>query len=127
MTAILPHPGLTVAPNPRGKQVGNLFGVSYGAARLPTDPVYYFTLTLENIVVGSRYRVTRHSTGAELATGVAASTTEVISGVPAYSSGMLMDVTVRNASGSPAYKIFDSAAFASPDGAGVYVLQQLDE
>jgi hypothetical protein len=122
----LPTPGLQFFPLARG-QIAPFGRYALGVQRLPTDPVYYFTLTLENIVVGSRYRVTRHSTGAELAAGIATSTTEVIGGVPAYSSGMLMDITVRNASGTPAYKIFDSAAYASPSGAGVYVLQQLDE
>jgi hypothetical protein len=122
----IPLPDGAQMPTGSGQMAPNPIG-AIGAFRLPTDPIYFFTLTLENIVVGSRYRVTRHSTGAELAAGIATSTTEVIAGVPAYSSGMLMDVTVRNASGTPTYKIFDSAAFASPDGAGVYVLQQLDE
>ena len=127
MTAIMPNPGLCLSPSERGKVFGNLGGMSTGAVRLPTDPIYFFGLTLENVVVGSRYRITRHSTGQELATGVATSSTEVIEGIPSYSSGMLMDITIRNASGSPAYKIFDTAAYASPSGAFAYCLQQPDE
>ena len=45
--------------------------IAAGPFRLPTDPLFYADLTLDNIIVGSRYRVTRHSTGDELATGVA--------------------------------------------------------
>jgi len=101
--------------------------MSAGVFRLPTDPLFYADLTLENIVVGSRYRVTRASNGEELATGVAASTTEVISGVPAYSNPMLIDITVRNASGTPAYRIFDTAAYLYKTGGSAYILQQLDE
>ena len=101
--------------------------LSVGVFRLPTDPLFYADLTLENIVAGSRYRVTRHSTGEELAQGVAASATEVIAGVPAYSNPMLIDITVRNASGTPTYKIFDTAAYLYKEGGSAYLLQQLDE
>lgn len=117
----------SLQPASRGKSVSSGGNRSMGVLRLPTDPLFYFDLTLENIVVGSRYRITRQSTGAELATGVASSTTEVISGVPSFSSNMLMDITIRKASGSPNYKIFDTAAYANQAGSSAYILQQLDE
>lgn len=98
-----------------------------GPFRLPTDPLFYADLTLDNIVIGSRYRVTRRSTGDELATGVAASTTEVLASLPCYSNPMAVDITVRNASGSPAYKVFDTGASLSKTGGSAYILQQLDE
>lgn len=116
----------TLVPATRGK-ISSSGVESIGVFRLPTDPLFYFSLTLENIVVGSRYRITRQSTGEELATGVASSTTEVISGVPSFSSNMLMDITIRKASGSPNYKIFDTAAYAAQAGSSAYILQQLDE
>jgi len=117
----------TLQPAARGKIVSSGGNRSMGTLRLPTDPLYYMELTLENIVVGSRYRITRQSTGQELASGVASSTTEVISGVPVYSSNMLMAVTVRKASGSPNYRIFDTNVYAAKLGASAYILQQLDE
>lgn len=122
----IPNPWLTIVPAVRGKisSVGNL---SSGIFRLPSDPLYYTTLTLDNIVVGSRYRISRHSDNLELATGVAASTTEILTGIPVYSSNMLIDITVRLASTSPFYKIFDTAVTASPFGVSSYILQQLDE
>lgn len=98
-----------------------------GPFRLPTDPIFYADLTLENIIIGSRYRVTRRSTGDELATGVAASTDELISSIPCYSNPMQVDITVRNASGSPVYKVFDTGASLSKTGGSAYILQQLDE
>ena len=122
----IPSPFCTIVPAARGKMSSTGF-MSVGVFRLPTDPLYYMELTLENIVVGSRYRITRQSTGQELATGVASSTTEVIVGVPSFSSNMLMDITIRKASGSPNYKIFDTAAYANPAGSSAYILQQLDE
>lgn len=111
---------------PTGR-AGQFLPCAFANMRLPTDPLFYFTLTLENIVVGSRYRITRQSTGEELAIGVASSTTEVISGVPSFSGNMLMDITIRKASGSPNYKIFDTAAYANQAGSSAYILQQLDE
>ena len=127
MSACIPNPQLTCIPAARGRIAGNLNGLSEGVFRLPTDPIYFFTLTLINIVVGSRYRVTRHDTGAELATGVAATTSEVITGVSAYNEPMLMDITIRLASGPPNYKIFDTSAYSTRLGTSVYVLQLLDE
>lgn len=122
-----PHPLLTISPAGRGYTTGAHIGLSLGVARLPTDPLFYAPLTLENIVVGSRYRVTRASNGEELATGVASSTSEVLAGVPVFSNPMLVNITVRNASGSPAYRIFDTAAFLGRGGTSAYILQQLDE
>ena len=98
-----------------------------GVFRLPSDPLFYAALTLENIVAGSRYRVTRRSTGAELAIGVASSTSEILSGLPCYTNPMQVDITVRNASGSPAYRVFDTSAFMVKTGASAYILQQADE
>lgn len=128
MTAIFPYPNMSIAPTPRGTTFGGVLGgCSYSIGRLPSDPLYYIPVTLDNIVIGSRYRITRVSDGLELASGVAASTTEVITGVPVYSSNMLMAVTVRKASGSPNYKIFDTNIYANKGGVSAYILQQLDE
>lgn len=125
IVTIIPSPR-TIAPAASGRMSSNL-GLSVGVFRLPTDPLFYADLTLDNIVIGSRYRVTRRSTGDELATGVAASTTEVLASLPCYSNPMAVDITVRNASGSPVYKVFDTGASLSKTGGSAYILQQLDE
>jgi hypothetical protein len=109
-----------------GKMMAGSFG-TVGKQRLPTDPLFYADLVLDNIIAGSRYRVTRKLTGAELATGVAAGTTETISGVPCYALPMQVDITVRNASGTPAYRIFDTVASMGKGTNNAYILQQADE
>ncbi len=126
MTVIIPHPYNAISPAARGRTAPAI-GQGVGIFRLPTDPLFFAQLTLDNIVVGSRYRVTRRSNGEELATGVAASTTEVIAGISIYSNPMLVDITVRNASGSPAYSIFDTSAFMTREGATAYILQRAEE
>lgn len=126
MSVGYPNPDMTIFPAQTGRLNSALGGVSIGMFRLPTDPLFYATLTLQNIVAGSRYRITRHDTGAQLATGVAASSTEVITGVPCFANPMQVDITVRNASGGTKYKPFDTAAFMVSAGASAYILQSVD-
>lgn len=125
MAVGIPSPRVQFFPAARGRAV-YVLPISQGVCRLPTDPLFYAALTLENIVVGSRYRVTRRSTGDELATGVAASTDELISSIPCYANPMQVDITVRNASGSPVYKVFDTGASIPKTGATAYILQTED-
>ena len=127
MTAIIPNPLGTLSPAARAKLAPTWHGIAIGVFRRSSDPLFFMSVTLDNIVVGSRYRITRASDGLELATGVVATSPEVVNGVPAFSSGMLTDITVRKSSGSPNYKIFDTAVFANPLGVSAYILQQLDE
>ena len=121
-----PTPYGGIGPLTHAQSLSTPWG-SLGINRLPTDPLFYADLTLDNIIIGSRYRVTRHSTGDELATGVAASTSEVLASLPCYSNPMQVDITVRNASGSPVYRVFDTAASLGRTGGSAYILQQLDE
>ena len=104
MSAGIPSPFGAIFTASSGRINGTPFG-SIGVFRLPTDPLFYADLTLENIVVGSRYRVTRTSTGAQLATGVAAATTTVLVGLPCFANPMQVSITIRNASGSPVYHL----------------------
>lgn len=126
MTLIcIPSPFGTIVAE-RGKSAPVIAGGGLGVFPLPTDPLFYATLTLVNIVVGSRYRVTRYDNGAELATAVAASTTVVIPGLTCFSNPMQVNITVRNASGSTKYRVFDTSAFMVKTGTSAFVLQQLD-
>ena len=122
MTACVPCPKMTVLGTGTGR-IPPAFLYRIGAFRLPTDPLFYADLTLENIAVGSRYRVTRDSDGAELATGVASSTTEVISGVAVYSSAMLVKITVRKGTTAPKYEPLDAYAYMERGGASAYISQ----
>lgn len=129
MTAVaIPHGPLTLSPLARG--LAQAAGaVSLGVLRLSTDPLFYAPLILRNIVAGSRYRITRADTGAELATGVAAGSGPVdvtVSGVACYANPQEVDITVRNASGSTKYKVFDTVAFIAKSGGEAYILQTED-
>lgn len=125
MSAAIPSPNLTMFSAARGRMSASI-GYGVGVFRLPEDPIYYGIVRLNNVIVGSRYRITDAGSGTELALGVAASTTEDVS-VPVFTSGQLMNITIRNASGVPAFRIFDTAVYASRDRADVFVLQQPDE
>lgn len=126
MSAVICNPLMVLVPAQTGRVSPSVSGLTLGVFRLPTDPLFFADLTLENIVVGSRYRVTRTSTGEELATGVAASSTTVIVGLPCFANPMQVSITIRNASGAPYYRVFDTAAFLARTGATAYILQQQD-
>lgn len=96
--------------------------------RLPTEPIGTFTLTLTNIVVGSAVRIEVQSTGAEIETRTAASTSEVFT-VPAYSSGNPANdlrIKVRKGTAAPKYMPFSTLATASVGAGSVYIAQVAD-
>lgn len=105
----------------------NIGRYSLETVRHPADALFYADLTLNNVVIGSRYRVTRDSDGSELATGIASSSTVTISDISAYSNPMLMKIIIRKASGSPYYKEFKTYANLIRGGVSAYILQELDE
>lgn len=110
----------------RGFSIPTAHGTTLVVGRIATDAMFYATLTLNNIVAGSRYRITRTSTGDELATGLVAGSglvDEVIAGIPCFSSPMQVNITVRNASGATKYKVFNTAALMVKAGASAYILQ----
>lgn len=82
-------------------------------------------LVMENVVAGSRYRIERLSDGLELFGGVAASTTVTIN--TQWLSDIPVRIKIRNASGTPAYRPFDTQAIISNVGFNVFVNQIPDE
>ena len=130
MSGVLPDPLLGL-PAASGRITPGLGGaVSYGVFRLPTDPLYYATLTLRNVVAGSRYRVTRTDTGGQLATGVAGGSgmvDVVLAGLACYANPQSMTVVIRTASAAPFYKTFTTIALVPKAGTEAYILQQLDQ
>lgn len=138
MTGI-PTPGLQFFPLSRGNVV-HLGAIGIGVARLPTDPIGAFTLTLKNAVRGARYVIERISddslaTPTASAEGVvpagAGTTTDLsIPGLDLFASGNSnndLRITLRHASGSPAYKEFVTQITAQAGTVIAYCLQQLDE
>lgn len=124
---IIPDPLLTVIHAERGRIAPSLIGGSAnGIFRLPTDPLFYADLTLENIVVGSRYRVTRHSNGEELATGEAASATVELTGLAVYANPMLVKITVRKGTTAPKYEPLDTYVNMTRGATTAYISQVPD-
>lgn len=120
--------GLTVVPSSRGPMVPS-HGGAIGRGRLPTDSVGSCALTLNNVVVGSRYRVEVLSTGVVAADGIATTDTVDLS-VPYYAAGNPANtllIKVRKASESPFYRAFETVSAVGADPVSSYVFQQLDE
>lgn len=130
MSGVFPDPRMSISPMSTGRVIpAAMGGLTVGAFRLPTDPLFYADLTLLNVVAGSRYRVTRSDTGDELATGVVSGSGLVdttLTGIACYASPQSVDITIRNASGATKYKIFNTAALVTKSGGSAYVLQTED-
>ncbi len=126
--AYIPDPCYTVGPAITGRSApGGL--VPDGAARLASDPLYYASLTLTNVVGGSQYRVSRHDTGADLATGTVPGSGNVdytITSIPCYANPQVADVTVRKGTAAPKYQPFDTRASIPKTGTTAYIAQVPD-
>lgn len=126
MSAALPCGALTIFGLTRGRIVPGLTGGSaLGNARLPTDSIGSFTLTLTNLVVGSVIRIEIASTGAEVETRTADTTSEVFV-IPAYSGGSAFNdlrIKVRKGSGTPFYRPFETLATALIGAQSIYIAQ----
>ena len=128
MSAGIPTPGLQMFPAARGKTISR-GGVSLGVCRLPTDPIGTFSLTLTNVVVGSRIHIETQGDGTTLHDSVADATSETIS-LSAYASGSpynALRIKVRKASSAPTYKPFETLATAIVGAQSIYVGQIADE
>ena len=124
----LPTPHLQFFPLGRGNVV-DLGGFAFGVCRLPTDPIGTFSLTLTNVVVGSRIHIETQGDGTTLHDSVADATSETIS-LSAYASGSpynALRIKVRKASSAPTYKPFETLATAIVGAQSIYVGQIADE
>lgn len=123
-----PTPSLTVCTVVRPK-VFQSGGLVLGVSAWPTDPVGTFSLTLTNVVVGSRVHIEKQSDGTEYHDSIAASSTVVVS-LSAYSSGSPgndLRIKVRKGAGSPTYKPFETLATAIVGSQSIYIGQIADE
>ena len=124
----LPTPHLQLFPLGRGNVV-DLGGFAFGVCRLPTDPIGTFSLTLTNVVIGSRIHIETQGDGTTLHDSVADATDETIS-LSAYASGSpynALRIKVRKASSAPTYKPFETLATAIVGAQSIYVGQIADE
>ena len=125
-TRALPHGHGTIVAVATNRIQPTPTPCSFGVFRLPTDPLYYATLTLQNVVASSRYRVTRADNGDELATGTGGGSDIVLSSIPCYSNPMLVNIKIRNASGVTKYKPFETSAYIYKTGGSAYIIQTVD-
>lgn len=124
----IPNPSLQFFPLSRGKTV-HLGGVSLGVARLPTDPIGIFALTLTHLVVGSVIQVEAAGDGTVFAFLTADSTSETIN-LSAYSAGSPnndLRIKVRKGSAAPFYQPYETQATAIVGAQSIYVSQIPDE
>ena len=120
--------GCILHPSYRGKVLPTFAGF-FAQQSLPTDPAGTFSLRLQNIIEGSRYRVETLSQGITLSEGVAESSNVILT-LQIYAAGSPYNdlrIKVRNASGVPAYKPFESQAVAQLGTVTVFVFQEPDE
>lgn len=84
------------------------------------------SLTIDNIVVGSRYYVVDSATGlVEYANTLATSTTEVVS-ISLQESSLNLDIKVRKSTDPIKYKPFNTQATLVAEGASVFIAQVED-
>ena len=96
---------------------------------LPTDPIGINTLTLTNVVVGSRVHISDQANTTTLYDAVAAGATVIIS-MQVYAGGSSLNnwrIKVRNASGSPTYQPYETLMTGTIGSSSIYVSQLLDE
>lgn len=107
---------------PTASSIPGIF-TAFANQRLPTDPLFYSDVILENIVVGSRYRIALNSDDTELSKGTSASTTETISSLPCYTNPQLLKCDVRYSSATPKYIPLTIYSYQDREGANFFVSQ----
>ena len=130
MSAAIPNGRLTIIGAGRGTLVpANVGGLSLGVSRWPTDPIGTFSLTLTNIVIGSRIHIEAQGDGTALHDSVADTANETIN-LSTYAAGSpynALRIKVRKGTGSPTYKPFETLATAIVGAQSIYVGQIPDE
>lgn len=115
-------------PTERGRfAIGNM--VSLAKQSLPNDPVGTHTLTLTNVIVGSRVAVRDQANTTTLYDQIAGASTVGIS-LSVYAGGSALNnwiIKVRKASGGTTYIPYETLMTATPGSSSIYVSQIPDE
>lgn len=128
MSACLAGGQITVVRNRRARMFRGNAALSMGVARLPTDAIGIFTLTLTNVVVGSSIQVETQS-GTALYNGTAATSSPVIP-LSAYGIGSPYNdlrIKVRKGSAAPYYQPYETLTTAFAGSQSIYIAQIPDE
>lgn len=120
----LPYVASALASRGRGPATLPAGAVIWEQLR-PTDPLGVFTLTLTNVVVGSRVNVSLQAAGTILYDAAAALSTVVItlSGYAPGSPNNDLRIKVRKGSSATYYKPYETLATASVGEQSIYVSQ----
>lgn len=119
-------PADTVAERGRLNHIGL---ASVERQSLPTDPQGVHTLTLNNVVVGSRVHIEDQGGTTTRYDQIAASATVVIP-LQAYANGSPQNnwrIRVRKASTAPYYQPYETLMTATVGSSSIYVSQNPDE
>jgi hypothetical protein len=95
---------------------------------LPDDPVGTHTLTLTNVVVGSRIAIRDQGNTTTLYDQVAAASTVVIP-LSVYAGGSALNnwrIRIRKSSAAPKYLPYETLMTATPGSSSIYVSQLPD-
>ena len=98
-------------------------------ARLPTDPVGTFALTLTNVVSGSSIHIESQDGSTTLHNSTASGSTVVIN-LSAYAAGSNLNnlrIKVRKGSESPYYRPYETLTTAIVGSQSIYVSQIPDD
>lgn len=106
-------------------------GAISGRQRLPTEPVGNHTLTLTNVVVGSRVHIAEQVSGTVIYDDIAASST-VAQSLSVYAAGSAKNdwrIRIRKASSGTTYRPYETlmTGTVAPSSSSIYVSQQADE
>lgn len=120
----LPYVASALASRGRGPATLPAGAVIWEQLR-PTDPLGVFTLTLTNVVVGSRVNVSLQAAGTILYDATAAASTVVItlSGYAPGSPNNDLRIKVRKGSSATYYKPYETLATASVGEQSIYISQ----
>lgn len=129
MSACIPNPLGTMGSGSGLTAPTAILGVSIGVFRLPTDPIGNHTVTLTNVVVGSRINI-RDTLGTYTLYDQVAASANVPITLPVFSSGSSLNnwrIKVRKASGSPNYVPYETLMTSYVGASSIYVSQIPDE
>ena len=113
----------------RGKNAPFAFAVSSGTFAFPTDPIGTHTLTLTNVVVGSRVAIRDQANTTTLYDQLAAASMVVIP-LQVYAGGSPLNngrIKVRKASSGTTYIPYETLMTATAGSSSIYVSQVADE
>ena len=124
----IPNPFLTIFGISRGRVIDHgVFAI--GNARLPSDAIGNFILTLTNVVVGSAIQIETQDGSSTLYNGVAATSSPTIN-LSAYASGSAYNdlrIKVRKGTSSPYYRAYETLTTAFFGSQSIYISQIPDE